>query len=189
MEHERSKTWSFAEEGSFITILYTDGAMECGCLEFHAPRSCDPVSKKWTPPYDSLSCQHTRAIQDGTIDTAAKSSVTHTKYDMPKNILRVWTFASSSGSGTYETLLYDDGSMSCSCHGWCRRIQPDGTRTCKHLRIYDQGRADAEALSSHDYTTSKTTNTKPPTPTTTKTNGKAKERKPDLNPYLRKFDK
>ncbi len=32
---------------------------------------------------------------------------------MSKSIAKVFVFASSSGSGTYETLLYTDGSTSC----------------------------------------------------------------------------
>lgn len=104
---------------------------------------------------------------------------------MSRNISTVWTFASSSGNGTYETLRYDDGSMSCSCPGWCRRVQPDGTRTCKHLRLVDQGRADVEAISSHDYTAQQTKQPSVTTITTKKSYGK--KQKGILGPYARKF--
>ena len=71
---------------------------------------------------------------------------------MSKAIARVWKFASSSGSGVYETLQYEDGSTSCGCMGWCRRVAPDGSRSCKHTRAVDMGTADSECTSSHDYT-------------------------------------
>jgi len=73
------------------------------------------------------------------------------KADMSKVVVKVWTFASSSGSGTYETLRYSDGSTSCSCRGWCQRVAPDGSRSCKHTRSVDMGNADVEALSFHEY--------------------------------------
>jgi hypothetical protein len=66
---------------------------------------------------------------------------------MPKQITKVWTFESSSGNGTYETLQYDDGSTSCNCFGWTHR-NPPGGRTCKHTRLVDQGIADSECVSS-----------------------------------------
>ena len=69
-------------------------------------------------------------------------------------IAKVWTFQSDSNpSKTYETLQYTDGNTSCNCMGWTRRVAADGSRTCKHTRLVDQDRADAEALSSKDYGT------------------------------------
>jgi len=71
---------------------------------------------------------------------------------MSSPIAKVWTFPSSSNpSKTYETLLYTDGSTSCNCPGWTRRVAADGSRTCKHTRLVDQDRADAESLSHKDY--------------------------------------
>ena len=71
---------------------------------------------------------------------------------MSSPIAKVWTFQSDSNpSKTYETLQYTDGSTSCNCPGWTRRVAADGTRTCKHTRLVDQDRADAEALSHKDY--------------------------------------
>ena len=70
---------------------------------------------------------------------------------MPKAIIKCWVFASSSGSGTYETLQYEDGSTSCACMGWTRRVALDGSRSCKHTRSVDMGSADQEALRFHDY--------------------------------------
>lgn len=68
-----------------------------------------------------------------------------------KHIARVWAFVSDSSSREYETLQYSDGSTSCNCMGWTRRISHDGTRSCKHTRLVDMGRADALCQSSHDY--------------------------------------
>lgn len=50
-----------------------------------------------------------------------------------------WTFPSSSGKKTYETLRYSDGSLSCDCPGWCRRVADDGSRTCRHTRSVETG--------------------------------------------------
>lgn len=57
-----------------------------------------------------------------------------------------WRFASSSGKGVYETLQYADGSVSCNCFGWTRRVGPNGSRTCKHCRSVQAGTADAECM-------------------------------------------
>lgn len=66
-------------------------------------------------------------------------------------VARVWTFESSSSSKEYETLQYTDGSTSCNCPGWTRRVAADGSRTCKHTRMVDQGIADSRCVSSHEY--------------------------------------
>jgi len=72
---------------------------------------------------------------------------------MSKTIAKVWTFGSSSNpTKSYETLQYTDGSMSCNCPGWTRRIAADGSRSCKHTRIVDQGTADSTCSSKADYT-------------------------------------
>ena len=65
-------------------------------------------------------------------------------------IAKCWTFASSKGTGRYQTLLYADGSTSCDCFGWCRRVAADGSRSCKHTRSVLMGSADRECLSMHD---------------------------------------
>lgn len=49
-----------------------------------------------------------------------------------KSIAQVWEFSSSSGSKIYETLQYTDGSTSCNCPGWTRRVDARGNRSCKH---------------------------------------------------------
>lgn len=59
-------------------------------------------------------------------------------------VKKAWTFASSSGSGTYQTILYESGDTSCNCMGWTRREANDGSRSCKHTRMVDMGTADAE---------------------------------------------
>ncbi len=66
-------------------------------------------------------------------------------------ISKCWTFASSSGGGRYQTLLYVDSSTSCECPGWCRRVAEDGSRSCKHTRSVLMGTADRECETSHDY--------------------------------------
>ena len=67
------------------------------------------------------------------------------------SIAKCWTFASSSGGGRYQTLLYADGSTSCDCPGWCRRVAADGSRSCKHTRAVLMGTADRDCQSMHDY--------------------------------------
>jgi hypothetical protein len=59
---------------------------------------------------------------------------------MDKPIAIVWTFASSSGRGEYETRLYTDGSTSCNCPGWTRRVdKATGARECKHTKWIEAG--------------------------------------------------
>ena len=71
---------------------------------------------------------------------------------MSKPISRVWTFTSDSNPAiTYETLLYTDGSLSCNCPGWTRRLAADGSRSCKHTRAVDMGQADVHCSASHSY--------------------------------------
>jgi len=71
---------------------------------------------------------------------------------MSSPVAKVWTFPSSSNPDkNYETLQYTDGTTSCNCPGWCRRVAADGSRTCKHTRLVDQDLADSEAVSFKDY--------------------------------------
>jgi hypothetical protein len=70
-------------------------------------------------------------------------------------IVKVWTFPSSSNPDkTYETLLRESGYRSCNCPGWCQRVAKNGSRSCKHTRLVDQGIADQECTASHTYTES-----------------------------------
>ena len=72
---------------------------------------------------------------------------------MSSQISKVWTFRSDSNpSKSYETLLYKDGTTSCGCPGWTRRVAANGERSCKHTRLVDQGIADSHCDSSHEYT-------------------------------------
>jgi hypothetical protein len=71
---------------------------------------------------------------------------------MKQPIAKMWYFSSSSGSGTYETLQYEDESISCNCPGWTRRVAIDGSRSCKHTRMIESGHAGVPAM---DYTTGK----------------------------------
>ncbi len=69
------------------------------------------------------------------------------------DISKVWTFRSDSNPNkTYETLQYTDGTTSCNCPGWTRRVN-NGQRTCKHIRMVDQGIADNQCISTHSYQT------------------------------------
>jgi hypothetical protein len=68
-----------------------------------------------------------------------------------KAIAKVWTMPSSSNFCTYETLLYSDGSTSCNCPGWVRRVTVTGGRSCKHTRMVDMGIADGVATTFMDY--------------------------------------
>jgi hypothetical protein len=72
---------------------------------------------------------------------------------MSKAVAKVWNFPSSSGRGSYETLQYADGTTSCNCPGWTRRMDPTGNRSCKHTRSVDMGTADRDCDSMHDYQT------------------------------------
>ena len=70
-----------------------------------------------------------------------------------KTVAKVWTMASSSSSKTYETLQYTDGTTSCNCPGWTRRVDKvTGERSCKHTKAVDSGRADAMSVAMSDYT-------------------------------------
>jgi hypothetical protein len=73
---------------------------------------------------------------------------------MNKPIQRVWTFRSDSNPDVeYQTLQYADGSTSCNCAGWTRRVAANGGRSCKHTRWVDVGTADRHCTASHDYGT------------------------------------
>jgi hypothetical protein len=70
---------------------------------------------------------------------------------MNKQITRVWSFASDSNPNIeYETLQYVDGTKSCNCMGWTRRVT-DGTRSCKHTRYVDMGIASNHCTATHNY--------------------------------------
>jgi hypothetical protein len=65
---------------------------------------------------------------------------------------KTWTFQSDSNPDKkYETLLYVDGSTSCNCPGWTRKVDAKGNRSCKHTRLVHQNQADAQAISMFDY--------------------------------------
>ena len=71
---------------------------------------------------------------------------------MSQPISQVWTFRSDSNPDKeYETLRYTNGSLSCNCPGWTRRVAADGSRSCKHTRAVDLGRADALCSATHSY--------------------------------------
>jgi hypothetical protein len=47
---------------------------------------------------------------------------------MKKRVISAWANASTHGVTTYETLLWEDGTMSCNCPGWIYH-----GRSCKHV--------------------------------------------------------
>lgn len=60
---------------------------------------------------------------------------------MPKT----WVFQSDSNENvTYTTTLRDDGTRSCTCHG--AKQLANGSISCKHTRLIDQGLADQQAI-------------------------------------------
>src|ERR1700722_2862481 len=71
---------------------------------------------------------------------------------MNKTVSKVWMFQSDSNPDTqYETLQYTDGSTSCNCKGWTRRVAANGSRSCKHTRLVDMQKADLHCTGSHNY--------------------------------------
>jgi hypothetical protein len=48
--------------------------------------------------------------------------------------------SSTNPARTYEVLLHTNGTMSCSCAGWCRRVAADGSRTCRHIVLVQTNR-------------------------------------------------
>ena len=72
--------------------------------------------------------------------------------NMNKNISQVWTFLSDSNLGVnYETLQSVDGTTSCNCKDWTRRVDANGNRSCKHTRYVDMGIADQNCTATHNY--------------------------------------
>ena len=107
---------------------------------------------------------------------------------MKQPIAKVWTFCSDSNRDKeYETLQYADGSTSCNCPGWTRRVARDGSRSCKHTRLVDQGRADQQCVASHRYDTD--ANPQPTNSNTNNANRKLKTSNTSKTPRLgeRKF--
>lgn len=75
---------------------------------------------------------------------------------MKKPIRQVWTFRSDSNPAVeYQTLQYTDGTTSCNCKGWTRRVAADDSRSCKHTRYVDLGTAGHHCTATHNYETSK----------------------------------
>lgn len=63
-----------------------------------------------------------------------------------KRPVYAWCFKSSSSGKLYQTIRYTDSSLSCDCPGWTRRVAPDGSRTCKHVRSVLIGTANYESV-------------------------------------------
>src|SRR6266496_4260568 len=77
---------------------------------------------------------------------------------MPRTVIRTWTFPDAEWSSTtYETRLYDDMSMSCSCGGISpledlladrKRARTIGPFTihCMHMQWVDDGLCNAKSI-------------------------------------------
>jgi hypothetical protein len=65
-------------------------------------------------------------------------------------ITEEWSF-DGSGKHPYVTRLYSDGSTSCNCPGWTRRVDGAGRRHCKHTTWVEMGVADRYAVSHVDW--------------------------------------
>ena len=51
-----------------------------------------------------------------------------------KKIAWTWPFNSQSNPKlSYRCLLFEDGSLTCNCPGWAKRVV-NGVRECKHTR-------------------------------------------------------
>jgi hypothetical protein len=77
-----------------------------------------------------------------------------------------WLFGSESKPNAvpHETVQWADGTTSCNCFGWTRRLRDNGTaapctfndrasRECRHTRLVDEGIADDYCVSKIDHTT------------------------------------
>lgn len=53
-------------------------------------------------------------------------------------VIYFYIFASSKGDKTYQTLVLENGTVSCDCPGWTKRCV-GGVRTCKHTRLVEAG--------------------------------------------------
>lgn len=72
---------------------------------------------------------------------------------MKAAIATLFIFASDSSSAQYQTLVYMDGTISCECKGWTRRVATDGTRSCKHTRYVEAGMGNQHAIKVVEYST------------------------------------
>lgn len=64
-----------------------------------------------------------------------------------KEIATIFIFNSDTSNAQYQTLQYVDGSTSCDCKGWTRRVDPGGGRSCKHTRYVAAGLGARHAVS------------------------------------------
>ncbi len=53
---------------------------------------------------------------------------------MPREYFTVATIRASSGNRWWRVNRDEEGNLSCTCPGWCRRVARDGSRSCKHVR-------------------------------------------------------
>ena len=61
---------------------------------------------------------------------------------MAKEYYTIATFKASRGNKWWRVNRNEEGDLSCTCPGWCRRVAKDGSRSCKHVRkVMEQGSA------------------------------------------------
>ena len=58
--------------------------------------------------------------------------------------------SSSDPDKVYYTQVYSDGSTSCNCPGWTRRVGPGGARSCKHTREVEANLASKKSSASDE---------------------------------------
>jgi hypothetical protein len=109
--------------------------------------------------HSRLGCSYvTRIIVNRAPNTITKPNQNHAVLftSMQKQITRVWSFASDSNQNIeYQTLQYADGTTSCNCKGWTRRVVADGSRSCKQYASHRYGHgglsADQSCKATHNY--------------------------------------
>ena len=73
-----------------------------------------------------------------------------------RTITTLYVFRSeSSCEKVYQTLVYNDGSLSCDCRGWT--FKRNGPRTCRHVRLVECGLASSQCESMKEYETESST--------------------------------
>lgn len=55
---------------------------------------------------------------------------------MRAGVAAAWAHPSSQGTTTYETVLLENGALSCECPGWI--YAKKGVRGCKHTRMHEK---------------------------------------------------
>lgn len=100
------------------------------------------LSKRIDELYEMREAAHSKWLKAYSLTKQLKHELS-----MSAAVTYAWRFLSSDGDRTYETLRYTDGSLSCDCPGWTRRVGANGERTCKHCREVQMGNPNQSATS------------------------------------------